>query len=248
MSIKLHIATPCYGCKMRKEFALQLMQLQAVASQHGIHVQIDLLGNESLITRARNILAGKFLKSTGTHLLFIDSDVVFDPKTVLRLLQFDKDIVTAVYPKKTIAWDTVKAKLASGNPEPAKTSGLDLNVNFKPGKETTVDNFVQVLDGATGFMLFKRSALQKMVDHYTDLVCVNDVVHCRDTLPEYTAIFDCMICPDTRRYLSEDFAACRRAQAIGLEIWADLVSGLTHIGSHQLRGDAMQRFDMVYAG
>jgi hypothetical protein len=36
-----------------------------------------------------------------------------------------------------------------------------------------------------------------------------------DTPHDYAVLFDCMICPETRRYLSEDFAFCARWRALG---------------------------------
>ena len=47
----------------------------------GFTVSLNLLGNESLITRGRNILVSRCLdESAATHLLFIDADIGFDPR------------------------------------------------------------------------------------------------------------------------------------------------------------------------
>jgi hypothetical protein len=40
-----------------------------------------------------------------------------------------------------------------------------------------------------------------------------------------------MIDPDTRRYLSEDYAFCRRWQQIGGKIYADVQTTLGHVGN-----------------
>ena len=245
----IHICTPCYGCKMRKEFLLSLMQLQGLAGRIGVGVSIDFIGNESLITRGRNILAAKFLKGAGTHLLFIDADIAFDPLTVFRLAAFDKDIVTAVYPKKFIEWELVKAKVRANDSEPVQAMGLDYNINIAGSTAQVTNNFIKVLDSATGFMMITKDALQKVVDHNKDtLSCINDVTSSRDFVPGYVAVFDTMICPETKRYLSEDYAFCRRAQMVGLEIWADIASPLAHIGAQQLHGDVMQRYELAYKG
>ena len=65
---------------------------------------------------------------------------------------------------------------------------------------------------------------------------------------EYTALFDCMIDPKTRRSLSEDYAFVRRAQAMGFELWSDLASPLSHTGNYTFEGDIRQRFKLVYVG
>lgn len=243
----IHICTPCYGCRMRQEFFGSIMQLQGLASRFGVGLSVDFIGNESLITRGRNILAAKFMKGPGTHLLFIDADIAFDPMTVFRLAAFGKDIVTAIYPKKHIDWDLVKSKRLGGDKEPIHASGLDYNINIMGQTATSENNFIKVLDSATGFMMISRAALERMNEHYKDsLYCVNDVTSSRGMVPDYVALFDTMICPTTRRYLSEDYAFCRRAQGVGLEIWADIASPLAHIGTQQLQGDIMQRFQLTY--
>lgn len=250
---KLYVATPCYGCMMTDTFFLSLSQLQTECHKRGIECFVDFVGNESLVQRARNILAARFLNSSSTHLLFIDADIGFHPDTVFRLLEADKDIVSAIYPKKSWDWEAVRDKLAKGvTQEPVHMLGLDYNMNLAGPTARVENGFVQVLDAATGFMLVRRAALEAMAAKYADtLTCVNDLPGDRDSpgyIKEYVALFDCMIDPDTRRYLSEDYAMNRRAQAMGLETWADLASPLCHVGTHFYEGDLRQRFNLVYTG
>lgn len=250
--VSLYVGTPCYGCVMSNAFMLSLLQLQQQCTARGIECFIDFIGNESLVQRARNVLSARFLKSTSTHLLFIDADIGFRPETVFRLLEADKDIATACYPKKSYDWPTVQAKLADADAkEPPSMMGLDFNINLVGNTATVHGGFVKVLDSATGFMLIKRGVLERMADKFRDtLTCVNDLPGNRDDpgyCTEYVALFDCMIDPDTRRYLSEDYAFVRRAQELGVEIWADLASPLCHVGNYTFEGDLRQRFSMSYA-
>jgi hypothetical protein len=248
----VYVATPCYSCIMTAKYATSLIRLQAMCLQHGIELSIDLMGNESLIPRGRNIYCGRFLKSNATHLLFIDSDIGFDPLTVVRMLLHDKDVVAGIYPKKNINWDLVKQKIKNESDEPLESMGLDFNINLSGGQLTAADidnGFARVLDAPTGMMLISREALQRVSDQYRDeLLCVNDIPGSRDHVPEYVAVFDCMRCPISKRALSEDFAFCRRAQAIDVEIWADLASPLSHTGSLTFDGHIASRFVSKYVG
>jgi hypothetical protein len=45
-----------------------------------------------------------------------------------------------------------------------------------------------------------------------------------------------MIDPDNRRYLSEDYAFCRRWQQIGGKIYADVQTTLGHVGNLPFTG------------
>lgn len=252
-NIRLYVATPCYGCMMSTKFLLSLLQLQGECGRRGIECGVDLMGNESLVPRARNILTARFRASKATHLLFVDADIAFSPEAVMRLLDADKDIVTGVYPRKSYDWDAVENKLKKGSStEHACMMGLDYNINISTQTVNTENGFVKVLDSATGFMMIKQGVIEAMAHKYKDsLACVNDLPGGKNDpnyVREYVALFDCMIDPESRRYLSEDFAFVRRAQAMGYEVWADLVSPLCHIGTYSYDGDLKQRFKLVYAG
>ena len=54
--------------------------------------------------------------------------------------------------------------------------------------------------------------------------------------------FDTMIEPDTKRYLSEDYAFCRLWQKIGGKIYADIASGMTHYGNYAFKGNVGTQF------
>lgn len=237
---KIYLATPCFGCQMTVAYLSSVLALQAACAQRGIELMVDFIGNESLVERARNILAARFLVSDATHLLFIDADIGFRPDSVLRLLDADKDVATAVYPKKAFDWGKVAHKLEEGDKEPVYQMGLDFNINIASAREAVEDGFLRVLDSATGFMLIKRGVLERMVAHYKDeLHCVNDIMG--QNIKEYVALFACMIDATTRRFLSEDYSFCRRYQALGGVIWADLASPLAHVGTNVFSGDLRQR-------
>ncbi|AGE48503.1 hypothetical protein PBCVAN69C_456R [Paramecium bursaria Chlorella virus AN69C] len=239
----IYLAVPCYGCLMMNTFAASIIALQALCAQRGIQIYMDFVGNESLIERARNILVKRFLQSTGfTHFMFIDADIGFNPESVIRLLEFDKDVTSAVYPKKAINWDHVKQKIAAGSQEDIRQMGLDFNINLTT-PQPPINGFVKVLDVATGFLMMKRGVLERMYKHYEkELYAVNDIQG--QDVKDYVAIFACMIDPDTKRFLSEDYAFCRRYQQMGGDIWADISTPLSHTGTHVFSGDIKERFTM----
>lgn len=245
------LAVPCYGCCMTTLFLMCVLRLQAELAKKGIDLEFEWLGNESLVPRARNILAARFLQSKATHLLFIDADIGFQTSAVVRLLEADKDIATAVYPKKAFDWEVIQAKLREKSTEPTHMMGLDYNINLEGERATVVNGFVPVLDAATGFMLIKREVLERMNEVYAEeLTCKNDLPGRGNPgyVENYVALFDCMIDPDTRRYLSEDYGFVRRAQKAGYKIHADIASPLCHVGQYIFQGDLRQRFSMVYRG
>lgn len=231
---------------MTVPFLASILSLQAACVQRNISLLIDFIGNESLVERARNILTARFLETDATHMLFVDADIAFHPNTALRLLDADKDVSTAVYPKKGFEWSNVQKKLAAGDKEPVQSMGLDYNINIANASQPIAPNgFVQVLDSATGFMMIKRQVIERMYEHYREeLYCVNDIPG--QSVKDYVALFACMIDPPTRRFLSEDYSFCRRYQRLGGEIWADMTTTLAHLGTCLYRGDMRHRLRRTY--
>lgn len=244
----LYIATPCYGCLAHNSFVGSLLALQIECTKRGIPIYMDLFGNESLIHRARNILTARFLKSPATHMLFIDSDIGFDPSTVIRMLEFGQPIVSCAYPKKVHDFDRVVQKILEGDEEAAKSiqsCGLDYNVNIDRDVMSN-DGFVEVLDAATGFLLMEREALENICKAYDpELRVVNDIISSRKDVPEYIDIWECIRDPigneGQKRLLSEDYSFSRKAQRCGYKVWMDLFSVIAHSGNSINMGSIKDR-------
>ena len=122
--------------------------------KHGINFRITTLRNESLVTRARNILTAMFLESECSHLMFIDADIEFDSESVLRALAYDKPIMAAAYPKKALP--------------------IQYAINFKfidqATKQIRIENGAdEVLDATTGIYIVKREVIEKMMSAYPEL-------------------------------------------------------------------------------
>jgi len=99
------------------------------------------------------------------------------------------------------------------------------------------DNLVKLKDAGTGFMCIKKDVIQQMFDKHTELSYANDI-NVDQKFEQYMyALFDTMIDPDTRRYLSEDYTFCRRWQKMGGEVWLDPRTALNHIGHYTFRGN-----------
>jgi hypothetical protein len=213
-----------------------LINLQLCLMKEGIQLTIDTTENESLVHRARNISIGRFMqKSTCNYFMFIDADVDFDPMAVVRLIKSGHDVSVAVYPKKVVMWDQAKEAVIKNDERDMCMLSSSLVVNIGAERRSVVNGFVEVLDGPTGFMMISRTALEKMHEHYTPaLTCKND--HQNRDFDEYCALFDCMIDPVSKRYLSEDYAFCRRWQQMEGKIYADCNTTLGHVGNLPFTG------------
>lgn len=247
----LYIATPAYGCQVTVPYLASVLSLQGECMKRGVRCMVDLVGNESLISRGRCIMTARFLKSDATHLMWIDADIAFSAGSILdRLLPFalehPDDVVTGVYAKKAFNFDRLRA--GKGSPgEPTHSVGLDYNINVSADSEVLPNGYAKVHDSATGFMLIPRQVILDMNEKYkTELGCVNDIPGSVQDIPEYVALFDTAIDPESRRYLSEDYAFVRLLQRMGRSVYVDLASPLAHYGTYGYHGDIRSRFKLVY--
>jgi len=238
---KLFLSTPCYGGMCVDKYLMSIIKLQLELLKVNIQLIVDTTENESLVHRARNVSIGRFMqKSDAEFFMFIDSDIEFSPDSVIRLIQHNKDISVAVYPKKVVMWDQVDKAMKDGDQRDPAMISSSLVVNIGSKSRKVEDGLIEVLDGPTGFMLIKRSALESMHEHYKEtLNCVND--HQNRDFNTYCALFDCMIDPETKRYLSEDYAFCRRWQQMGGKIYADVHTTLGHVGNLPFNGSMEYR-------
>ncbi|XPS85887.1 hypothetical protein Dvar_39050 [Desulfosarcina variabilis str. Montpellier] len=245
-TIRLLIATPCYGGNLHYQYVASLFQLTRQLDKLNVNYSVSFLGNESLITRARNIMVGKFLSDPSyTHLLFIDADIQFGASSALKLIEVDKDVSIGVYPAKSFHFDRIE-KIFKKLEDPSNLKSLCLNYmldfDLDASGQPQIDvnhRMIKVRYGTTGFMLIKRSVIERMIKAYPDLqynnqkTCLTHNIK-RDKL---FMLFDCAKDPETNDYLSEDYYFSLLWRKLGGDIWADMESRLSHWGNYPFQGD-----------
>ena len=202
---KLFIATPMYGGQCAGMFTRSIADLSALCTHYGIQVRFYFLFNESLITRARNYCADEFMRSGDTHLMFIDSDIGFDPKDIIALLALQNsddevdnyDIIAGPYPKKCISWEKIKLAVDKGmaDENPNDLEKFVGDYVFNPTGETReipLGQPVEVLEAGTGFMMIRRQTFEKFQKVYPQQFYKPDHVRTEhfDGSREIMAFFD----------------------------------------------------------
>jgi len=251
----IFIATPCYGGQLGEPYFRSMMRFAILCNKYDIKYTISTLANESLITRGRNTLNSFFMENKeATHLFFIDADIEFNPEDILRMVAYDKPIVVGAYPKKALNWNSIINAARDDLSETADTieghsSNYVVNFDFvkdaegnRTGQVQIVDNLVKLKDAGTGFMCIQKDVIQKMFDALPETKYVNDINVDAKFEPFMYALFDCIIDPESRRYLSEDYTFCRRWQDMGGEVWLDPRTALNHVGHYTFRGNIRKLF------
>jgi len=245
---RLFLATPMYGGMCAGMFTKSVADLTALCSSNGIHLQSYFLFNESLITRARNYCVDEFMRSDCTHMMFIDSDIGFDPRDVIAMLAMqsedsDYDVMAGPYPKKCISWEKIKMAVDKGmadeNPNVLDKFVGDYVFNPKSGSGTfRIDEPIEVSEIGTGFMMTRRSTFEKFRDTYPQYSYKPDHVRTEhfDGTREIHMYFQAEIEPESKRYLSEDYWFCHYLSKIGGKVWYCPWMRLQHVGSYIFGG------------
>ena len=235
------LATPMYGGLCNGSYTVGLLSAVGVFSRYGIGMQYAHMMNESLITRARNLLAKDFLASECTHLMFIDADIGFNPADIIPMIHADKDIICGIYPKKEINWiDVSKAVNRGVQPQQLHehTGAFVLNlIGDATEQEGNKYAPMEIANGGTGFMLIKREVFDgligKVPTYKNDVFAAVDQERKQEVINEF---FATSITEDTNRLLSEDYHFCKIAREAGFKVWAAPWAQLSHTGTYVFNG------------
>ena len=246
---KIMVATPMYGGMCAGMYCKSTNDLSIYAANYGVNLKFYYLFNESLITRARNYCVDEFLRSDATHLMFIDADIGFHPQDIFVMLQLmtqdpdNIDIITGPYPKKSISWEKIKIAVEKGyaDESPFALENFVGDYVFNPvsgTKSFRVDHPVEVQEAGTGFMLIPRATFEKYEKEYPEYHYKPDHIRTDafDGSREIMAYFDCIIDPDSKRYLSEDYMFCQNVRKAGMKVWMCPWMELKHMGTYVFGG------------
>ena len=222
---KLFVALPAYDFKVSLKLAVSLAQLAQAAPHHGIELQIGSICGCSVVSRARNLLTQDLLDSECTDLIFIDSDINFQPDDVLRLLAWTSD------PKKGIVAGVPRVR------DEVKTYITSLE--YDEANQLTMNGMglVRAERVATAFMMVRRDVFEKMIEAHPEWRYYDK--RADKTVP---ALFDFLLAEEG--YIGEDFLFCDRAREIGFEVWIDPTISLGHMGVQEYQGNFGE--DMLY--
>jgi len=238
------IAIPCYGGNVSNLTFHSLFNCIKPLNDMGHNLRIETLPTESLINRARNKFVTKFLDNkefNGTHLLFIDADIGFNIENIKRIIEFDKEIVTCNYPVKGFYWQQLLDRIKKNTDIDEKTMRdylLQFNVNLYPNTEFK-NGFARVKESATGFMMIRREVFTTIMNKNPQLKYKPDLRTGIENSQNAYDFFPVGIYKEkdgVNRFLSEDYYFCRLWEECGGEIWTDVTTPITHLGSTEYHG------------
>lgn len=243
----MHLFIPliCYNHTANTEWMMSIFHLVMFCKNNGINATVMPISFESLVSRARNAAVAHFLSNANaTHILFIDSDIEFRPEDVIKLLQVNKPVVAAGYPRKWLDENKMKA-VFSADPVPSSPLSLCTTIPIHFLENQNISPVMEAEYVATGFLLIQRNVFDTMMKHYPERKYKNDIDGYMSANPDYFYdFFPVHIHPVTRRYESEDFGFSRLWRETGGKIWIATDVELTHRGWFGYTANAFQQ--MMY--
>jgi GT2 family glycosyltransferase len=207
------------------------MRLVLALKDSNIAAQLFPIVFDSLVNRARNAATAHFLSSDCTHILFIDSDIEFNPEDVLKLIQCKERVVGGAYAQKWLNLQKVKETFSKDPvPEKPMTFCTNHSIHFTlPSDKDQTKIEVDYL--TTGFMLIEHSVFTELIKKYPQRQYTNDVDGYMSADKNMFYNFFCVeINEDTNRFESEDYGFCRLWKSIGGHIYVIPDITLTHYG------------------
>ena len=214
----IFIALPAYDFKVSLKLAVSLAKFSRASAEHGIDIQIGSICGCSVVSRARNLLAKDMLESKCDYLLFIDSDINFEPDDIFRLMAWGTD------PKKGI----VAAVPRTRNESKVYIATLDYDDNG----DLTMNGMglVRAKRVATAFMLVRREVFETLEKEHPEWAYYDS-----KTDRTLSCMFDFQLAEEG--YIGEDFLFCDRVREHGFEVWIDPTITLGHMGVQEYVGN-----------
>lgn len=207
--VNLLIGTPAYAGQVHVDYVSALLVFQRQA----VPFTLMTIGNESLITRARNTIISAFHERREfSHLLFLDGDVHLPYEGLARMLGSGKDVIAAPVALKALTPDGARV--------------------FNVGKTLGEDGPLIITERVgTAALLLSRAAADALVAD----ACREQRIYERSSVAtdsgggpiQYDVFRVGVIDGD---YLSEDFWACHVLRRLGFRIHVDPTIVTRHNG------------------
>jgi len=206
---KVMIGTPCYDGRLDVWYTNSLVNTIKESYKHDVEITPMWVSFDALIQRARNDTIQIALEGGFDDLIWIDSDIEWQPEWFFKLLDHPVDVVGGTYRKK-------------GDREEYVIRQLDKN---------TIDpqtGLIEVQGLGTGFLRMSRNAIQYLWDTNRPYIDKKDN-------KERRMIFDVIVTDND--LMSEDIYALQKLIDGGFKIWLDPSMTCSHIGPYKFRGD-----------
>ena len=208
---KILIVTPAYDGFVYVPYAIALAETHTLLASLGYGIEIKINVGGSLLVAERNRLTEAFYHSDADYMLCIDSDLGWSPLAVKDMLEKDEEFVAGVYPSR-------RENIFTFRP----STNDDKSIVVNPEKKLLEMEYIPA-----GFMLIKRSVIEKMRNKFPELYFEPKSPH--STASKGYCFFNTEL--RNGEFWGEDYPFCRLAREAGVRIWVDPMIEFDHFGT-----------------
>lgn len=211
---KVMIGTPCYDGRLDVWYTNSLVNTIKLGQSKDIEIHPIWISFDALLQRARNDTIKLAIEGDFDDLIWIDSDIEWEPEWFFKLLDHPVDVVGGTYPKKADKEEYVLRQVIKHPID--KSTGL------------------MEVDGlGTGFARMSKKAMQYLWDSSTMYIDPKDN-------KERRMICDVQII-DKQMY-SEDIIMFLKLQQGGFKIYLDATMTCNHTGPKKFKGNFQKNY------
>ena len=219
---KILVGTLTYDGRLPVEWVDCLLRSTTLCIQNNIELYPIMLKGEHFIEKGRNDIFDLAIKNDFDDLIYIDSDILWNPEDLIKLLEHDVDCVSATYRRKTTEEVSYPVKFTRNG------EGSDL-IEYSEEKDLW-----KVYGVPAGFLRINKNGMKKLFencDKYND-------VRGDERGGDKAIVFYTSFCEKTREFVSEDIGFCNNwMDSCKADLWLDSSIKLQHQGSVNFSGD-----------
>jgi len=207
------VATPAFSGEVSAHYCQSLLQSTLECLIEDITLDVFILQHQSLLPIARDILLREAINRGVDDILWIDSDMAWDSKDLIRILKHKEDIVGIPCRKKI-------------------PNRVEFNFQLIPGMlKPNADGLLEVNHIGTGFLKMSSKAIKYLFD-------TSEKYKSQDNI-ELSHVFEIKLDASAKAVVSEDFTACRKLIGGSFRIYIDTTLSCGHVGGHIYTGECI---------
>jgi hypothetical protein len=243
--MKLFLSSPTTG-QADIHYMKSVFEFQTECQKRKCGITLH-LHKSSLITIGRNSCTSSFLSTDCTHMIFVDTDIQFDPKDIFRMIEADKEVILIPYPLKYYDWKKADEMYVNYK-IPVNKGGFVWPIKVSNAENMVVDNGVVEIDrGPAGCMVIKREAFERLMKFYPNLkLNQKHLIDEKILTSDFSYNFwDTMYDENEGKVIGEDFAFCNRFRAAGGKVFALIDAEISHHGSTPFKARFIDEFAKI---
>lgn len=213
---RVMIATPSYDGRLDVFYVNSLLETIRQSPDPNIKFVPIFLSYDSLIQRARNDSLHMALHNDFDDMIFIDSDISWNPNWLYKLLDYPVDVVGGTYRRKTDNEEMYVCR----------------NIN-NPAEVDTRTGLMKVDGIGCGFIRLSRRAMQYLWDASKPY----------DDRGEKRMVFEVIV--DGNELISEDINMCTKLKRGGIPVHLDPRMCCDHVGIKKFSGNFVNWYDEI---